>query len=304
MYTTIIEISTHKKVRDQPWAYFDIGMASCYLYKGELNDALEYAEEALMKFERNKQKYGLGWTHYLLARIHYEKNDPFNSLVHAQSSLDYRQEIANKQEMALTLRWIITLLLEDKNFEEANSFFEQMKEIAKTSDDMIIDRCFRLSEALMLKAKTRPKYWIKAIDMLEDLANDRIVDYEITVTGLILLCELLLNEFSISGDEDALLDLQTHTSRIVEIAKKQNSYSLRVEAYNMRVLSLWILAQYSEVDIEIQNTRQLLLEAQELADEKGLVKLARKIENQHSQLLEQLQNWDEFIRKYYEFIKN
>ncbi|NHJ32260.1 MAG: hypothetical protein FK732_05315 [Asgard group archaeon] len=71
----------------------------------------------------------------------------------------------------------------------------------------------------------------------------------------------------------------------------------------MRILSLWLQAQYSKVDIEIKIARELLSEAQELADEKGLVKLARKIKEQHMQLLDQLQNWDEFIRKYYEFIK-
>jgi hypothetical protein len=185
-----------------------------------------------------------------------------------------------------------------------NTYFKQLKELASETDDAITNRCYRLSEALVLKSKTRPKYWIQAIDILEELANDKIVDYELSVTGLILLCELLLNEFSISGDEDVLLDLQTHTSRVVEIAKKQNIYSLRVEAHNLRILSFWIQAQYSKIDIDIQNTRKLLREAKELADEKGLVKLAQKIGNQHTQLLEQLHNWNEFISKYYEFIKS
>jgi len=302
-YKKCIEISTKYKVRDQPWFYFDIGLASCYLYKGELNEALEYAQEALEKCEKISNKYALGWVHYLLARIFYEKNESFTALVHAQSSLDYRQEIGNKQEMALTLRWIITLLLENQDYDEAINHFDQLKELAKNTDDMITDRCFRLTEAMMLKSKTRPKYWIQAIDILEELANDKIVDYELSVTGLVLLCELLLNEFSISGDEDVLQDLQTHTSRVVEIAKKQNIYSLRVEAHNIRILSFWIQAQYSKVDIDIQNARKLLKEAKELADEKGLVKLAQKIGNQHAQLLEQLHNWNEFIRKYYEFIK-
>jgi tetratricopeptide (TPR) repeat protein len=303
-YKKCIEISTNKKVRDQPWFYFDIGMASCYLYKGELNEALEYAQEALEKCEKISYKYGLGWVHYLLARIYYEKNEIMKALVHSQSSLDYRQEIGNKQEMALSLRWIITLLLENHDFEEANSFFEQLKKIAKEIDDLIIDRCFRLSNALILSIKTRPKYWIQAIDILEKFASDKIVDYELTATGLILLCELLLKEFSISGDEEVLKDLQTHTNRVIEIAKKQNIYSMSVEAHNLRILSLWIQAQYSKVDIDIQNARNLLIEAKKLADEKGLVKLAQKISNQYTQLLEQLHNWDEFIKKYYEFIKD
>ncbi|NHJ39721.1 MAG: tetratricopeptide repeat protein, partial [Asgard group archaeon] len=295
-YHKAIKISIQKSDSSQPWGYYDIGISTCHLLKGELNEAMEYAMEALDKFGRNNKKYGLGLAHSLLMKVYYEKNDMMNALVHAQSSLDYRQEIGNKHEMALTLRWIIKLLIEEGNLEEANTYFEQIKALNKTTDDRMTDQSYRLAEALILKSKSRPKYWVKAIDILEILSEEQILNFEITITALILLSELFLNEFSMSGDEEVLTDLQTATNRVVDIAKKQNSYTLRVEAYNMRVLSLWLQAQYSKVDVDIQNTRRLLLEAQELADEKGLVKLARKIENQHIKLIEQLENWDEFIK--------
>ncbi|NHJ32258.1 MAG: tetratricopeptide repeat protein, partial [Asgard group archaeon] len=290
-YHKAINISIQKSDRSQPWGYYDIGIATCHLHKGELNEAMEYAMEALDKFGRTKTKYGLGFAHSLLSKIHYEKDDIINALINAQSSLEYRSEIGNKQEMALTLRWIIKLLVEEGNLEEVNAYFEQIKELAKTTDDRMTDQSYRLAKALILKSKTRPKYWMKAIDILVVLSEEQILNFEITVTSLILLCELFLNEFSISGDEEVLLDLQTYTARVVEIAKKQNSYTLRVEANNMRILSLWLQAQFSSVDIEIQNARKLLSEAQELADEKGLTKLAKKIESQHSHLIEQLRNW-------------
>ena len=57
------------------------------------------------------------------------------------------------------------------------------------------------------------------------------------------------------------------------------------------------------LDINIQNARRLLQEARELAESHGLVKLATKITTQNEKMLDQLENWDEFIRKYYEFIK-
>ncbi|NHK31660.1 MAG: tetratricopeptide repeat protein [Asgard group archaeon] len=304
IYHKAVKISIQKNDRSQPWGYYDVGIATCHLLKGELNEALEYAMEALDKFGRTNTKYGLGFAHSLLMKIYYELDDLMNALIHAQSSLDYRQEIGNKHEMALTLRWIIKMLVEEGNLDEANAYFEQMKKLVKTTDDRMTDQSYRLAKALMLKSKTRPKYWMKAIDILEALSEEQILNFEITVTALILLCELFLNEFSISGDEEVLLDLQTYTARVVEIAKKQNSYTLRVEANNIRILSLWLQAQFSSVDIEIQNARELLSEAQELADEKGLTKLAKKIESQHSHLIEQLRNWDEFIRKYYEFIKS
>ncbi|NHJ46591.1 MAG: tetratricopeptide repeat protein, partial [Asgard group archaeon] len=135
IYHKAIKISIEKSDQSQPWGYYDVGIATCHLLKGELNEAMEYAMEALDKFGRTNTKYGLGFAHSLLMKINYEMDDLMNALVHAQSSLDYRQEIGNKHEMALTLRWIIKMLVEEGNLEEANANFEQMKKLVKTTDD-------------------------------------------------------------------------------------------------------------------------------------------------------------------------
>ena len=139
---------------------------------------------------------------------------------------------------------------------------------------------------------------------MEEITSESIAEYNTTLLALISLCELLLNEFSISGVEEILSDLETHTSRLLDIAQKQNSYTLRVKAYHIRIVTLWLKAQHSKVDINIQNARRLLQEAQDLAESHGLNKLAIKITTQNEKMLEKLENWDEFIRKYYEFIRS
>ncbi|MHA1435887.1 MAG: hypothetical protein ACTSO7_18770 [Candidatus Heimdallarchaeota archaeon] len=40
-----------------------------------------------------------------------------------------------------------------------------------------------------------------------------------------------------------------------------------------------------------------------MADEKGLFRLAEKMYQQYERILGQVTVWDDFIRKYYEFIK-
>ena len=40
-----------------------------------------------------------------------------------------------------------------------------------------------------------------------------------------------------------------------------------------------------------------------MADEEGLLRLAEKITRQQGELITRIDNWDEFIKKYYEFIK-
>ncbi len=284
--------------------YSNVGISTVHYFRGELEKAIEYAKEALRIFESFDGKYGLGWAHFNLMKIYHEKNDYENALLHAQICLDLRMAMGNKQDIAQTLRFLIIFLLEKESYDETDPYMKQLEELMSTTDNRIVKQNFQLSKALILKSKGRPKYWTQAIDILEKIVSEPIATYNTTLIALISLCEILLNEFSISGDEEVLKDLQTHTSRLLDIAQKQNSYTLRVEAYHIRIISLWLQAQHSKIDINIQNARRLLQEAQELADSHGLIKLASKITTQYDKMLEKLENWDEFIRKYYEFIKN
>jgi tetratricopeptide (TPR) repeat protein len=281
-----------------------IGIANVYYFRGELEIAIEHATEALRIFESIERKYGLGWAHFSLMKIYHEKNDYENALLHGQICLDLRMAMGNKQDIAQTLRFLITFLLEKESYDKSDTYLKQLEDLALTTDNKIVKHNYQLSKALILKSKGRPKYWTKAIDILEEIVSEPIATYETTLVALISLCEILLHEYSISGDEEVLVDLQTHASRLLDIAQKQNSYTLRVESYHIRIISLWLQGQHSKLDVNIQNARRLLHEARDLADSHGLLKLASKITTQYDGMLEKLENWDGFIRKYYEFIKN
>jgi tetratricopeptide (TPR) repeat protein len=280
-----------------------IGIAIFYYQSGELEKAKKYGLTALQIFENIDRKYGLGWAHFILAKIYYEKLEKEKAFSHANRCLDLRMAMANKQDMALILRDLLIFLLEDNKFDEIDDFFHQLEVLAKEKNNRIINHNYLLAKALILKSKSRPKSWIQAIDILEKIASEQIADYNTTLVALINLCDLLLNEFGISDDMEILADLETHSSRILDIAQKQNSYSLRVEAYHIRIITLWLQAQHAKVDINIQNAKRLLQEAEELANSYGLLRLSKKIGSQNDKMLEKLETWDEFIRKYYDFIK-
>jgi len=284
--------------------YSHIGISNVYYHRGELNTAMIHGEKALKIFERFEGKYGMGWAYFVLSKIYYEMANVEKTLYHLQASLDLRMIIGNKLDISLTIRDLITYMLENESLDEIDDYFNQLKKIATTNDNKIVKQNYLLTEALILKSKGRPKYWTQAIDILEEIVTDSIADYNTMLVALINLCELLLSEFSISGNDEVLSDLVTHTSRLLDIAQRQNSYTLRVEAYHIRIITLWLQAQHSKADINIQNARRLLHEARDLADSHGLIKLSSKINSQNEKMLDQLENWDNFIRKYYEFIKS
>ncbi|MHA1126702.1 MAG: hypothetical protein ACTSSB_15775, partial [Candidatus Heimdallarchaeota archaeon] len=88
-----------------------------------------------------------------------------------------------------------------------------------------------------------------------------------------------------------------------ELARMQNVYHLVLEATNLEIITLWLKAQKSMIELDIQKAKDLLNSTRKLADEKGLYKLAEKLTQQQEKLLTELSNWDDFIRQYYEFIK-
>ena len=87
-----------------------------------------------------------------------------------------------------------------------------------------------------------------------------------------------------------LEEVEETVEKLVEMAKEQQSYSLLTESY-------WLKAQLALVKLDIKKARNLLSQAQMIAEEKGLERLARKISSDHDQLLEQMDQWEELIAK-------
>jgi len=281
-----------------------IFLASIYFDKGEINLALDLTLKALENLPSKSQNYSIGLAQQLLGKIYQIKGEFNLALDHAQKSFAIQQKMEVTHHLVETILLLISISIDKGEFDLANNYLEKLDKIVKKEGSKYIKQSYALGHALILKASTRPKNWFKAIELLEKIIADKITNHSFVVYAMINLCELLINEFSISGEMDVLLELEKYTESLEIIAKKQNSYNLRLEANNIRLLTLWLKTQFSIVNIDIQKTKDLLLEARNMADEEGLLRLAEKITQQQGELIVRMDRWDEFIRKYYEFIKS
>jgi len=80
----------------------------------------------------------------------------------------------------------------------------------------------------------------------------------------------------------------------VERLHKEGSAEL---AYPLLVHSIWLQANISLLELDINKARRLLKSAQVMAEAKEFHNLARKISNNHDILLSQLKQWEEFTFK-------
>ncbi|NHJ31741.1 MAG: hypothetical protein FK732_02655 [Asgard group archaeon] len=251
----------------------------------------------------SSQNYSIGLAQQLLGRIYHVKGEFNLALDHAQKSLRVQIKMEVTHHLMDTLLLLITISVDKGDISLAKNYLEKLRKITQENESRYFNQTLKVGQALILKASSRPKKWIKAIELLETVVKDDIFNHTLTVFAMINLCELLINEFSISGDMEVLLELENYTETLTMIAKKQNVFNLKIEANNIRLLTLWLKAQFSIVEIDMQKAKYLLMQARDMADEEGLLRLAEKITRQQGELITRIDHWDEFIKKYYEFIK-
>jgi len=280
-----------------------IFLAAILFEKGQIDEALELTLKALNNLPSKSQNYSISLAQQLLGKIYQVKGEFNLALHHAQQSYSIQTKMEVTHHLVETLLLLISISVEKGDLELAENYLDKLVTINQNSQAYYFKQIYIVGQALILKAKSRPKKWIKAIELLEGVVNDDLTNHQLTVLATINLCELLINEFSISGDVEVLLELEEYTRTLINTAQKQNNYYLKLEAYNIRLLTLWLEAQYSIAEIDIQKAKQLLLEARDMADEEGLISLAEKITQQYGDMIERMEKWDEYIRKYYEFIK-
>ncbi|MFW9877341.1 MAG: hypothetical protein ACFFG0_29990 [Candidatus Thorarchaeota archaeon] len=99
------------------------------------------------------------------------------------------------------------------------------------------------------------------------------------------LCEILLIELQITDDSEILSELESLVFQLLEIAEKQHSYTTLTST---KVLQ----GKLTLIQLNAVNVRKFFKDAQKLATDHGLLKLAQSISKGYDKLLDQLELWE------------
>jgi len=238
-----------------------------------------------------------------MSKIYQIQGEYYLSLDYFRKSLSLGKKLPGIRVYAIQcLFHLIQLLREKKQEEMSYQYLEELEEIVGKYPSKLNSKYYQVARAIILKASSRPKNWMQALIILEEVIEEiwegKIRDQELITIALINLCELLMNEFSMSGEKKVIEELEKYTDKLEEIDNKQKtlSYILRLEVKNIRLHTIWLKAIYSLADVDLQKVKTLIEEARDLADEEGLVQLAEKINQQQTKLYNQLLQWNEFIQ--------
>ncbi len=306
------------------------GLISAYIYKGELNRALEFINELIESFTEIGDMEGLAIAQMHKGQINLKKGDLDEALEFYSDALEnfrilerpdgtresltnigkifqmkgeydkalYQFYELNKQSnnqknklfLALNYSNLISCYLDLGDLEKAASYLQSLQEIDKETENKLVKITNKLSTALVLKRNESVQDRLKAKELLKYIINEKDVEYRTVETAILNLCDLLLIELKKSEDYKLLEELKSLINKLQEIGIRELTYPLLVQTY-------WLQSQISLLEFNAEGAQHLYTKAQVMAEEKELEPMARKISDEHDFLIGQLDLWKKFTTK-------
>ena len=264
-------------------------LGEIYSLKGELQLSLEFYQRSLLIYEAMGTKEGIVLTLINIGDCYSRKGQPEIAYEYFQRGLTIAEDMGSLRLISNALSDIIWAALDNRDKELAHEYLLKLELVNSESDNLFVDQRYRLSKALFLKKSGRTRERAEAEEILEKLLEEEITDYSLTVTAMTHLCDLLLMELKVSGEESILQRANDLTERLGKIAEEQASHPLSVEA-------LLLQSKLAVVAIEFSQADELMEKAKQIADEKGLLRLSKTVEREIQLLKQQREKWEKTLK--------
>ncbi len=262
-----------------------------YRQKGELELALEYYQKGLALATDIGNRTYVSTALINIGATYWQKGD----LERAQEYLERGLKLLEKEQAGTIgvtecLTRLIFIAVEQNNQERAQHYLNRIKEIHDSVENKLLSQIYRLAKAIVLKASPRARYRVQAEELFMQLVDEEIIVLELTTFALLYLCDLQLAELRNTGDSSLLEEIQSHVNRLLEIAQKQGSQWVLTETYTLQ-------GRLALLQLDLNAARRMFTQAQTIAEEHGLQRLATIISREHDILLDQLGKWEELIER-------
>lgn len=266
-------------------------LGKIYYVKGELTKSQDYLLQSLPLLTGNDfgtrvaKIYGL-WD----LGDNYRAQGKLDLAIEAlEQALEMSSNISIPIYTNVVYNSLIEVYIDKNSLDDARKYLKLQKEY--NADRPGNEWAINLSEARILKATRRIQNLAEAEKILRQFIPwiQSGGDLNVSASILIDLCEILFIELQITDDAEILKELDSFILQLLEIAEKQHSYTTLTSTKLLQ-------GKIALIQLNTAEARTFFREAQQIADDHGLQKLALSISREHDKLLDQLEIWDDLIK--------
>ncbi len=259
-----------------------------YLYKGDPSLARQFFDRSMSLASEIQDPVEIAVIQSNIGITHQMMGEMILASKNLNNGLNGFEKENHRKGQAEALYHLIKLNLLEGNEKKVLSHVEKIKKIANKEKDPYIKQISDLSIASVLKTSNRMGEWGEAQEMFQSLLNKGMIKNEFAMEAQTSLCELLLREYGTFENEEILKEIEDITNTLYNYAIKQNSMLMQAQ-------TAWLKSKLALLKLDIKQARQLLAQAQEIANTQGLKHLAMLISSEHDSLLGQLAKYDTFV---------
>jgi tetratricopeptide (TPR) repeat protein len=283
-YRGIAVCEQYDNKADLTYAYANLG--GMHQVLGNLEKAMELFTKGLALCEQGYSDMH-EWFLRAVGEIYLAKNDLEKAKEYFKKALETTYVALSQAQLLLQL---VILALENDSIAEAQKYYQQFIDFPKPPVFFIVTQYKLLAEALILLKNQRISHKYQALKIFQEVAKDETTRFEVKITALLNICELLLLELRTTNNEDIIRELEAVINQLLTIAKEINSVLLFVEAYILQ-------SKLAIISLDFDKAERLFAQAKELAKDRDLKNIVERIVNEQEAITKKIGDFNEFSTK-------
>jgi tetratricopeptide (TPR) repeat protein len=262
-------------------------LGALYMEKGDLQTSLKYLTRGA-KIAEEIQNFNEAQLYMRIGNVYRMMGNSKQAISYLNRSLSIRGSFTfYKLEALLSL---LQIKLEIGDLEEAERHLEELEVLADQTESNVEVQIYLLAKALVLIKKGPSRNHVEAEKLLKQIIEGEVFQAQYYILSLVSLCDYLLKELYEYNTPEILEELNLLIKRLLKIAENQNSQLHFSEA---KLLG----AKLALIQMNFEEAKNLLTEAQIIAESSGLTLLAQKISSEHDILLERADEWNKLKKE-------
>jgi tetratricopeptide (TPR) repeat protein len=260
-------------------------LGGSYALKGELNRSIRFYEHSLELLKEFNNEIIMAMVFNSLALSYKMKGELDPALECIEQAMALNRELGALDLLAYNHNCLIQILIDMGDLERARISLRDLEQLNSQFKDKQVNSMFFLNKALVLKTSSRALNRGKAEEILKQVLEEEDLSYGTKIEVLLNLCELLITELQITNEVEVLEEIKPLITQLLDLSDKSHSFWVLGETYLLQ-------AKLSLISLNLEGARKLLTQGQEITEKYGLSLLAMKISNEHDNLLEKLDSWE------------